>query len=188
MPRAMARAAPWPAGFTGAEPGNEGPTASQGHERRGGFERHHRRLGASGEILANAYKPYLRCGAVPGHDGCLDCARAMRSRRSGSPGSRQGTSAAAHAHRTAPMSTQAGRPRSAGRTVWRSSFSTGAAGLDNTKMRALSSRRAGSSRNGRVEEDAEFRSRPRFVTVETTGGRRLECHVTQVAGNDGKGR
>jgi 2-methylcitrate dehydratase PrpD len=141
-------------------------------------------LGDSWEILANAYKPYP-CGVVlfPVIDGCLD----LRERHALAADRIAGVTVRGHPllrMRTDRPDVTSGR---AAKVSLQHSvavaFLYGAAGLAQyedacvVEPAVLDLRRKVA-----VEEDADVPVETAFVTVETTDGRRLECHVTESRG------
>jgi 2-methylcitrate dehydratase PrpD len=141
-------------------------------------------LGGSWEILANAYKPYP-CGVVlfPVVDGCLD----LRERHT--LAADQIAAVTVRGHPLLRMRTD--RPdvttgRAAKVSLQHSvavAFLYGAAGLAQyadacvVEPAVLDFRRKVA-----VAEDAGVPVETAFVTVETTDGRRLDCHVTESRG------
>jgi 2-methylcitrate dehydratase PrpD len=141
-------------------------------------------LGESWEILANAYKPYP-CGVVlfPVIDGCLD----LRERHA--LAADRIARVTVNGHPLLRM--RADRPdvtsgREAKVSIQHSvavAFLYGAAGLAQyadacvVEPAVLDLRRKVA-----VEEDADVPVETAFITVETTDGRRLECHVTESRG------
>jgi 2-methylcitrate dehydratase PrpD len=141
-------------------------------------------LGESWEILTNAYKPYP-CGVVlfPVIDGCLD----LRERHALSPDRIAAVTVRGHPL----LRIRTDRPnvtssREAKVSIQHSvavAFIYGAAGLAQyadecvVEPAVLDLRRKVA-----VEEDANVPVETAFVTVQTTDGQRLECHVTESRG------
>jgi 2-methylcitrate dehydratase PrpD len=141
-------------------------------------------LGASWEILANAYKPYP-CGVVlfPVIDGCLD----LRARHA--LAADRIATVTVRGHPLLRMRTD--RPdvtsgREAKVSLQHSvavTFLYGAAGLAQyADACVVEPAVLGLRGKVAVEEDADVPVETAFVTVETTDGRRLECHVTEARG------
>jgi 2-methylcitrate dehydratase PrpD len=141
-------------------------------------------LGESWEILANAYKPYP-CGVVlfPVIDGCLD----LRERHALSTDRIAAVTVRGHPLlRIRTNRPDVTRSREAKVSIQHSvaiAFLYGAAGLVQyadecvVEPAVLDLRRKVA-----VEEDADVPVETAFVTVETTDGQRLECHVTESRG------
>jgi 2-methylcitrate dehydratase PrpD len=172
-------------GFTGAEQAIEGTYGfAKVMSDEADFSAVTDGLGASWEILANAYKPYP-CGVVlfPVIDGCLD----LRARHA--LAADRIATVTVRGHPLLRMRTD--RPdvtsgREAKVSLQHSvavTFLYGAAGLAQyADACVVEPAVLGLRGKVAVEEDADVPVETAFVTVETTDGRRLECHVTEARG------
>jgi 2-methylcitrate dehydratase PrpD len=141
-------------------------------------------LGDSWEILANAYKPYP-CGVVlfPVIDGCLD----LRARHALAADRIARVTVRGHPllrMRTDRPDVTSGREAKV--SIQHSvavTFLYGAAGLAQYADACVIEPAVLDLRpKVAVEEDADVPVETAFITVETTDGHRLECHVTEARG------